>query len=76
MLARSVRRSAKPLESLTASDIRATYQAAARRLLRRAEYAMQIPRAVLRWNGVVILGNPLTSRACMRVCDTDLAERR
>jgi len=29
--------------------------------LRRAEYAMQILRAVLRWNGVVIPGNPLGS---------------
>ena len=49
----------KPLASLTASDIRATYEAAARRSLRRAEYAMQILRAVLRWNGVIIPGNPL-----------------
>lgn len=38
----------KPLTNLTASDIRATYEAAARRSLRRAEYAMQILRAVLR----------------------------
>jgi len=38
----------KPLATLTASDIRATYEAAARRSLRRAEYAMQILRAVLR----------------------------
>ena len=49
----------KPLANLTASDIRATYEAAARRSLRRAEYAMEIRRAVLRWNGVVIPGNPL-----------------
>ena len=49
----------KPLATLTASDIRATYEAAAGRSLRRAEYAMQILRAVLRWNGVVIPGNPL-----------------
>ena len=49
----------KPLATLTASDIRATYETAARRSLRRAEYAMQILRAVLRWNGVVIPGNPL-----------------
>ena len=49
----------KALATLTASDIRATYEAAARRSLRRAEYAMQILRAVLRWNGVVIPGNPL-----------------
>ena len=49
----------KPLATLTASDIRATYEAAARRSLRRAEYAMQILRAVLRWNGVIIPGNPL-----------------
>ena len=27
--------------------------------MRRTEYAMQILRAVLRWNGVVIPGNPL-----------------
>jgi hypothetical protein len=51
----------KPLASLTSSDIRATYDAAARRSVRRAEYAMQILRAVLRWNGVVIPGNPLGS---------------
>jgi hypothetical protein len=49
----------KALATLTASDIRATYEAAATRSLRRAEYAMQILRAVLRWNGVVIPGNPL-----------------
>jgi hypothetical protein len=49
----------KPLATLTASDIRATYEAAAKRSMRRAEYAMQILRAVLRWNGVVIPGNPL-----------------
>lgn len=49
----------KPLATLTANDIRDTYEAAARRSLRRAEYAMQILRAVLRWNGVVIAGNPL-----------------
>jgi hypothetical protein len=49
----------KPLATLTASDIHATYEAAARRSLRRAEYAMQILRTVIRWNGVVIPGNPL-----------------
>jgi hypothetical protein len=56
----------KPLSTLTASDIRATYEAAARRSLRRAEYAMQILRAVLRWNGVVIPGNPLGSETAGR----------
>jgi len=56
----------KPLATLTASDIRATYEAAARRSLRRAEYAMQILRAVLRWNGVVIPGNPLGSETAGR----------
>jgi hypothetical protein len=56
----------KALATLTASDIRATYEAAARRSLRRAEYAMQILRAVLRWNGVVIPGNPLGSETAGR----------
>jgi hypothetical protein len=47
------------LTGLAASDIRATYDAAAGRSLRRATYAMQVLRAVLRWNGVVVADNPL-----------------
>jgi hypothetical protein len=52
----------KPLTVLTVSGIRATYEAAARHSLRRAEYAMQILRAVLRWNGVVIPGKSARPR--------------
>lgn len=49
----------KTLTDLTASDIRETYDAAAKRSLRRATYAMQVLRAVLRWNGIVVTDNPL-----------------
>jgi hypothetical protein len=48
-----------PLTELTASDIRDAYDAAVKKSLRRAEYAMQVLRAVLRWHGVVVPDNPL-----------------
>lgn len=49
----------KALADLTASDIRDAYEAAAKKSPRRATYAMQVLRAVLRWHGVAIAGNPL-----------------
>jgi hypothetical protein len=48
-----------PLTELTASDIRDAYDAAVRKSPRRAEYAMQVLRAVLRWHGVIVPDNPL-----------------
>jgi integrase len=52
------------LASLRLSDIapqaiRRTYERCARKSARRAGYAMQVLRAVLRWHGVVIADNPL-----------------
>lgn len=49
----------KALADLTANDIRDAYEAAAKKSPRRATYAMQVLRAVLRWHGVAIVGNPL-----------------
>jgi integrase len=49
----------KTLADLSAGDIRETYAAAARKSLRRATYAMQVLRAVLRWHGIVVADNPL-----------------
>jgi Arm DNA-binding domain len=49
----------KVLADLTASDIREAYEAAAKKSPRRATYAMQVLRAVLRWHGVVVADNPL-----------------
>ncbi|HTN49328.1 MAG TPA: tyrosine-type recombinase/integrase, partial [Burkholderiaceae bacterium] len=40
--------------------IRQTYERCARKSPRRATYAMQVLRAVLRWHGAVIAGNPLS----------------
>lgn len=48
----------KLLSVITAKDIRDLYSALLRRE-RQAAYAMRVLRAVLRWNGVVIPGNPL-----------------
>lgn len=47
------------LSSLTAEDIRKVHAAQIERSERQATYAMQVLRAVLRWHGVAILGNPL-----------------
>ena len=49
----------KALNELAAGDIREAYDAAAKRSVRRAAYAMQVLRAVLRWHGVDVPGNPL-----------------
>lgn len=52
---------AKPLAEIDATDIRAVYDAAAKRSQRRATYAMQVLRAVLNWHGYSarIEANPL-----------------
>ncbi len=47
------------LNELAAGDIREAYDAAAKRSVRRAAYAMQVLRAVLRWHGVDVPDNPL-----------------
>lgn len=47
------------LSKLTADDIRGAHAALLKRDARAAVYAMQILRAVLRWHGVVVPGNPL-----------------
>jgi hypothetical protein len=49
----------KALTDLTAADIREAYDTAAKKSPRRAGYAMQVLRAVLRWHGVVVADNPL-----------------
>lgn len=49
----------KLLAELTAEDIRDAYDTAVKKSPRRATYAMQVLRAVLRWHGVVIADNPL-----------------
>lgn len=48
-----------PLTELTAGDIRDACDAAVKKSPRRAEYAMQVLRAVLRWHGVVVADKPL-----------------
>lgn len=48
------------LSDITAAAIRQTYERCAKKSLRRATYAMQVLRAVLRWHGAVIAGNPLS----------------
>ncbi|HEY6353945.1 MAG TPA: hypothetical protein VIY30_05605 [Burkholderiaceae bacterium] len=47
------------LSDITPEAIRRTYERCARKSTRRASYAMQVLRAVLRWHGVVIANNPL-----------------
>ncbi len=47
------------LSDITPEAIRQTYERCARKSARRATYAMQVLRAVLRWHGVVIADNPL-----------------
>jgi Arm DNA-binding domain len=47
------------LSDITPDAIRRTYERCARRSARRASYAMEVLRAVLRWHGVVIADNPL-----------------
>ncbi|MFI4931534.1 MAG: hypothetical protein ACHP83_14925 [Burkholderiales bacterium] len=47
------------VSDITPDAIRRTYERCARRSMRRASYAMQVLRAVLRWHGVVIADNPL-----------------
>lgn len=49
----------KPLSGITADDIRAVHAALLKRSGRQAVYAMQVLRAVLRWHGIAVPGNPL-----------------
>ncbi len=49
----------KLLSKLTAEDIRSVYAQLLKRSERRAIYAMQLVRAVLRWHGVTVSNNPL-----------------
>jgi hypothetical protein len=49
----------KLLANLTSDDIRDQYTSLLKRSKRQADYAMQVLRAVMRWHGVVVLGNPL-----------------
>jgi len=47
------------LAKLTSDDIRGQYSSLLKRSNRQADYAMQVLRAVMRWHGVVVPGNPL-----------------
>jgi hypothetical protein len=49
----------RSLQAISASDIRKVYEQHATRSPRQAAYAMQVLRAVLRWHGIVVPGNPL-----------------
>ena len=49
----------KLLVKLTSDDIRDQYSSLLKRSKRQADYAMQVLRAVMRWHGVVVPGNPL-----------------
>lgn len=49
----------KLLVHLTADDIRGAHTSLLKRSKRQADYAMQVLRAVLRWHGVAVPGNPL-----------------
>lgn len=49
----------KLLVKLTSEDIRDQYSSLLKRSKRQADYAMQVLRAVMRWHGVVVPGNPL-----------------
>jgi hypothetical protein len=65
----------KVLTELTANDIREAYGLAARKSPRRAAYAMQVLRAVLRWHGVAVADNPLVRETAGRDCITISASR-
>ena len=49
----------KLLVKLTSDDIRDQYSSLLKRSKRQADYAMQVLRAVMRWHGVGVPGNPL-----------------
>ena len=57
------------MSRITADDIRGVHAALMKRSERQAVYAMQVLRAVLRWQGVVVPGNPLGR-------DTVVADRK
>ncbi|MBB5217317.1 tyrosine-type recombinase/integrase [Parapusillimonas granuli] len=56
----------KPLSTITATDIKDTYTKLLGRSKRRADYAMQVLRAVLRWQGIKIDDNPLSQETAGR----------
>ncbi len=49
----------KLLVQFTSDDIRDQHSSLLKRSKRQADYAMQVLRAVMRWHGVVVPGNPL-----------------
>lgn len=55
-----------PMPAITATAIWATYKAVLKRSKRRAEYAMQVLRAVLRWHGVHVPNSPLSQETAGR----------
>ncbi|MGB3704546.1 MAG: integrase arm-type DNA-binding domain-containing protein [Castellaniella sp.] len=56
----------KPLSTISAKDIKDTYTKLLARSKRRADYAMQVLRAVLRWQGIKIEDNPLSQETAGR----------
>ncbi|MDK7587472.1 integrase family protein [Alcaligenes faecalis subsp. phenolicus] len=55
-----------PMPKITARAIWATYNELLKRSKRRADYAMQVLRAVLRWHGVLIPNSPLSQTTAGR----------
>lgn len=56
----------KPLSTISATDIKDTYTKLLGRSKRRAGYAMQVLRVVLRWQGIKIEDNPLSQETAGR----------
>lgn len=61
------------LSKITADDMRAVYTDELKRSKRQAAYAMQVIRAVLRWHGTRVAGNPLDRDMVWR--DRDCRDR-
>lgn len=55
-----------PMPEITATDIWNVYNSLLKRSKRRADYAMQVLRAVLRWHGVQIPNSPLSQETAGR----------
>ena len=56
----------KALHKITADDMRTVYAAAVVKSKRRAEYALQVLRAVLNWHGVEVVDSPLAKATAGR----------
>ena len=56
----------KALHKISAADMRAAYATAEVRSKRRAEYALQVLRAVLNWHGVLVMDSPLAKATAGR----------